>query len=940
MGITITTSSASASASLLLLLLLFVFFAVPAAATNGGDLSVLNSLKDVWENTPPNWVGGDPCGDNWEGISCTSDRVTSITLSSTGLSGQLSGDISSLSELTILILVGCSFTGPIPESIGSLSRLTYLSLNSNGFTGTIPASIGNLINLYWLDLADNQLEGGIPVSDGDTPGLDLLVKTKHFHFGKNQLTGSIPTKLFNSSMTLIHVLFDSNKLTGPIPPSLSQVVTLEVLRLDRNALTGSVPAGFNNLASVGELSLSNNNLNGAFPNLTGMQVLNTLDLSNNSFNSTGFPSWISSMTSLTTLALENTQLGGPVPSNLFSISNLQTVNMKRNDLNGSLDIGPSYSSELQSVDLQNNFISGYRNRPGSNDIEIILVRNPVCDEIGSGPAPTYCTISPPNSRYSTPPNNCVPGDCSSNQTASPNCGCAFPYTGLLVFRAPSFSDLGNSSIFTMLQKSLMDSFRTNQLAVDSVHLSNPRKDSSEYLDIDLKVFPYGQDHFNRTGVSRIAFVLSNQTFKPPKMFGPFFYIGDEYKAFDGEISGSKKSTSTGVIVGAAVGGSVLVLLVLLAGVYAYRQKQRAEKANEQSHNPFAHWDATQTTGGFPQLKGARCFSFDELKKYTNNFSDNNGIGSGGYGKVYRGVLPAGQLIAIKRAQRESMQGGVEFKTEIELLSRVHHKNVVSLVGFCFEQGEQMLIYEYVPNGTLSDSLSGKSGISMDWTRRLKVALGAARGLAYLHELADPPIIHRDIKTTNILLDERLTAKVADFGLSKLMGDAEKGHVSTQVKGTMGYLDPEYYMTQQLTEKSDVYSYGVVLLELVTGRRPIERGKYIVREVKMAMDKTKSMYNLQTLIDPEINAESLKGIDKFVDLAMSCVHESGAERPTMGDVVKEIELILQQAGLNPNGDSVNTSGTYEDAGKGSPHHPYNKEAFEYSGGFPPSKIEPL
>ncbi|CAI0376872.1 unnamed protein product [Linum tenue] len=927
----------------ILVLLLLAFFAarisITQAATNGGDLSVLNSLKDVWTNTPPNWVGGDPCGDNWDGIGCNGNRVTSITLSSTGLSGQLSGDIASLSELQILdlsyskglrgnlpqsignlrkltnlILVGCGFSGPIPESIGSLSRINTLSLNSNGFTGTIPPSIGNLVNLYWLDLADNQLEGNIPISDGDTPGLDLLVNTKHFHFGKNQLTGSIPTKLFNSSMTLLHV------------------------RLDRNALTGTVPRSFNNLASLTELSLSNNNLNGPFPNLTGTGVITTLDLSNNSFSSSNFPSWLSSMESLTTLMLENTQLQGPVPTGLFSLPNIQTVNLARNDLNGTLDIGPSHSSQLQLVDMQSNFISNYRQRPGANEVAIVLLRNPVCDETPNGPTPSYCIPPDRSSKYTTPPNNCVPGSCPSNKTASPNCACAFAYTGLLVFRAPSFSDLGNATIFTALQKSLMDSFRSNQLPVDAVQLSNPRKDSSEYLDIDLKVFPYGQDYFNRSGVSRIAFALSNQTFKPPGMFGPFFFLGDEYTHFDEGGSGSKKSASTGLIIGAAVGGTVLVLLVILAAVYAYGQKKKARKAAEQSH-PFAHWDATENTGGFPQLKGARCFSFDELKKYTNSFSDANAIGSGGYGKVYRGVLPTGQLLAIKRAQRESMQGGLEFKTEIELLSRVHHKNVVSLVGFCFEQGEQMLIYEYVPNGTLSDALSGKSGISMEWTRRLKVAIGAARGLAYLHELADPPIIHRDIKSANILLDDRLIAKVADFGLSKPMSDSEKDHITTQVKGTMGYLDPEYYMTQQLTEKSDVYSFGVVLLEIVTGRRPIERGKYIVREIKMAMDKTKSLYNLQTVIDPAICNESLKGLNKFVDLALSCVHESGAERPSMGDVVKEIELILQQAGLNPNADSVNTSGFYEEAEKGSPQHPYSKESFEYSGAFPPSKVEP-
>ncbi|CAI0438449.1 unnamed protein product [Linum tenue] len=963
MGTSATTTAGLRISVLLLLAFFTARISITQAATNGGDLSVLNSLKDVWANTPPNWVGGDPCGDNWDGISCSGIRVTSITLSSTGLSGQLSGDIASLSELQILdlsynkglrgnlpqsignlkkltnlILVGCSFSGPIPDSVGSLTRLTYLSLNSNGFTGTIPPSIGNLINLYWLDLADNQLEGSVPVSDGDTPGLDLLVNTKHFHFGKNQLTGSIPTKLFNSSMTLLHVLFDSNKLTGNIPPTLGQVNSLEVLRLDRNSLTGTVPGSFNNLGSLTELSLSNNDLNGPFPNITGMTVLSSMDMSNNSFDSSSFPSWISSMGSLTTLMLENTQLQGPVPAGLFSLPNLQTVNLARNDLNGSLDIGPSHSSQLQLIDMQSNFISDYRQRPGANDVDIILLRNPVCDETPNGPRQSYCIPPDRNSKYTTPSNSCVPGRCSSNKTASPNCACAFAYTGLLVFRAPSFSDLGNATIFTALQRSLMDSFRSTQLPVDAVQLSNPRKDSSEYLDIDLKVFPYGQDFFNRSGVSRIAFSLSNQTFKPPSMFGPFFFLGDEYTHFDGGGSGSKKSASTGIIIGAAVGGIVLVLMVILAAVYAFRQKKRAQKATEQSH-PFAHWDATENTGGFPQLKGARCFSFDELKKYTNNFSDANAIGSGGYGKVYRGVLPTGHLLAIKRAQRESMQGGHEFKTEIELLSRVHHKNVVSLVGFCFEQGEQMLIYEYVPNGTLGDALSGKSGISMEWTRRLKVALGAARGLAYLHELADPPIIHRDIKSANILLDERLTAKVADFGLSKLMGDSEKGHVTTQVKGTMGYLDPEYYMTQQLTEKSDVYSFGVVLLELATAKRPIERGKYIVREVKMAMDKTKSLYNLQTVIDPAICNESLKGLDKFVDLAMSCVHETGADRPSMGDVVKEIELILQQAGLNPNADSVSTSATYEEAEKGSPRHPYSKESFEYSGGFPPSKLEP-
>ncbi|KAJ9162730.1 hypothetical protein P3X46_022486 [Hevea brasiliensis] len=932
-----------------------------AATTDIDDFAAVKALMDSWENTPPSWEGTDPCGDQWDGIKCINSRVTSIKLSSMGLKGELSGDISNLHELTIidlsynkdlrghlptsigslkklenLILVGCGFFGPIPDSIGSLQQLVFLSLNSNEFNGPIPPSIGNLSQLYWLDLADNKLEGPIPISTGTTPGLDMLNKTKHFHLGKNQLSGRIPPELFRPDMHLIHVLFDSNKLTGSIPSTLGLVQTLEVVRLDRNSLTGPVPSNLSKLTNVSDLFLSNNKLSGPLPNLTGMNILSYLDMSNNSFDASDFPPWISTLQSLTTLVMENTQLQGQIPIRFFSLPYLQTVDLSKNTLNGTLDIGTS-CDQLQLIDLRNNLIAEYSPTPGQKQVDVILVNNPVCRE--TGVSADYCTIPRPNSSNVSLSNNCEPISCRSNQISSPNCKCAYPYTGLLVFRAPSFSDLDNKTNYILLKQKLMDSFSSNQLPVDSVSLSNPRKDSSEYFELKLEVFPSNQDHFNRSVISQIGFVLSNQTFKPPKPFGPFYFSGESYQYFAGEATGSKNSY-TGIIIGAAAGGSVLVLLLLLAGVYAYHQKKRAERATERN-NPFAHWDSTKSSGtGVPQLKGARCFSFEELKKYTSNFSEANNIGSGGYGKVYRGILPSGELIAIKRAQQQSLQGGLEFKTEIELLSRVHHKNLVSLLGFCFEQGEQMLIYEFVPNGSLGDSLSGKSGIRLDWIRRLKVALGSARGLAYLHELANPPIIHRDIKATNILLDERLNAKVADFGLSKLMGDTEKGHVTTQVKGTMGYLDPEYYMTQLLTEKSDVYSFGVVMLELLTARKPIEHGKYIVREVKMAMDRTKDLYNLHELLDPGIGLETtLKGLNKFVDLALECVKESGADRPKMGEVVKEIENILVLAGLNPTNESASTSASYEEAAKGSPRHPYSKDSFDYSGAFPPSKIEP-
>ncbi|KAM4126248.1 hypothetical protein ACB094_01G373500 [Castanea mollissima] len=849
------------STQLFQLLLLFMQYLVIAVTANGdiNDNQGLLSFKNDLQNTPTSWVGADPCGGSWELIDCTNLRVTSIILISMGLSGKLTSEISQLSELQILDLsYNKNITGQLPSSIGNLSKLVNLNLIGCSFSGLIPDSIGNLKLLTILSLNNNSFNGPIPASIGSLSQLYWL------DLANNQLEGHLPVSNATAPgldmlLHAKHFHLENNMLSGNIPPELfnSSMILIHLI-LRSNKLTGMIPTTLGLVRTLEVIRFDRNSITGPMPsNINNLVNVNQLYLSNN--NLSGPIPNLTGMNSLNYLEMENTQLRGEVPVSLFSLRNLQTV----------------------------------------------LANNPICERLKS-----YCTQPNNGSSYSTPPNNCQPISCSSGQVSSPNCLCAHPFSGILVFRATSISNLGDSGYY---------------------------RDLEDFL-IRLQIFPSGQGSFNRTGLSQVGFVLSNQSFKPPDDFGPYYFLPDPVP-YDWYAE-TKKSLSIGVIIGAAVGGTVLLLLLLLAGGYAFHQKRRAERASEQL-NPFSQWDSNGGSGGIPQLKGARCFSFEELKKYTNKFSEENSIGSGGYGKVYWGTLPTGQPIAIKRAQKESLQGGHEFKTEIELLSRVHHKNLVSLVGFCFDQGEQMLVYEYVPNGTLKDSLSGKSGIKLDWMRRLKVALGAARGLAYLHELANPPIIHRDIKSTNILLDERINAKVADFGLSIPMVDDEMDHVTTQVKGTMGYLDPEYYMTQQLTEKSDVYSYGVVMLELVTARMPIERGKYIVRVVQMAMDKTKPLYNLHEILDPAIGLQtSLKGLEKFVDLAMRCVEESGANRPAMGDVVKGIENIMQIAGLNPNAESTSTSDSYE-VSKGNSGHPYYNETFEfeYSGAFPTSKIEP-
>ncbi|CAK9237240.1 unnamed protein product, partial [Sphagnum troendelagicum] len=296
------------------------------------------------------------------------------------------------------------------------------------------------------------------------------------------------------------------------------------------------------------------------------------------------------------------------------------------------------------------------------------------------------------------------------------------------------------------------------------------------------------------------------------------------------------------------------------------------------------------------------FTYDELYSATDGFAAANLLGEGGFGRVYKGHLPSGQVVAVKQLTVGGGQGDREFRAEVEIISRVHHRHLVSLVGYCIADTQRLLVYDFVPNGTLADHLHGKKGgVVMNWATRLKVAVGSARGLAYLHEDCNPRIIHRDIKASNILLDNNFEAQVADFGLAKLASDANT-HVTTRVMGTFGYLAPEYAASGKLTEKSDVFSFGVVLLELITGRKAVDPRQPLGDEslaewARPLMTQALEDGNIDQIVDPELrNDYDEKEMFRMIEAAAACVRHSASKRPKMAQVVRALESDAENAGL--------------------------------------------
>ncbi|XP_059451727.1 LEAF RUST 10 DISEASE-RESISTANCE LOCUS RECEPTOR-LIKE PROTEIN KINASE-like 1.3 isoform X4 [Corylus avellana] len=382
-------------------------------------------------------------------------------------------------------------------------------------------------------------------------------------------------------------------------------------------------------------------------------------------------------------------------------------------------------------------------------------------------------------------------------------------------------------------------------------------------------------------------------------------------------SGSKGSNNAGIVIGVAVGAAGIVAVFLGCLVFAIRQRRKKPVNESKSKDlptppsskgfPVSSTNFSRSTPSYPSPKldlergstyfGAHIFSYEELEEATNRFDPSRQLGDGGFGTVYYGELHDGRVVAVKRLYENNFKRVEQFMTEVEILTRLRHPNLVLLHGCTSKRSQELLlVYEYISNGTVSDHLNGNRSSSalMTWPVRLSIAIESAEALAYLHE---SDVIHRDVKTTNILLDDKFRVKVSDFGLSRLF-PTDVTHVSTAPQGTPGYVDPEYYQCYQLTDKSDVYSFGVVLVELISSLPAVDtnRHRHDINLANMAINKIQN-HALHELVDPSLGFEKDYDVRRMTtsvaELAFRCLQQERDMRPSMDEVVEVLRGIKNE-----------------------------------------------
>ncbi|GJV78916.1 receptor-like serine/threonine-protein kinase ALE2 [Tanacetum coccineum] len=552
----------------------------------------------------------------------------------------------------------------------------------------------------------------------------------------------------------------------------------------------------------------------------------------------------------------------------------------------------------------------------------------------------------------------VPGcdqTCTEPLTSTPigsPCGCVFPMKVRLLLQVSVYA------VFPVVNELEIEIATGTYLTQSQVVITGASADSQdqEKTAVDINLVPLGEKFDNTTALLTYDRFWRKKLPLNRTLFGDYEMVYITYPGLPssppyGDHPGSGPNGSPGnrqyPITADFVGKTISVFVKYrkigrssnaVGPVFATPTSKRrglgAMLSSDPSNSTFSVVSAMPTS-----LLSVKTFTLAELDKATEKFSSRKILGEGGFGCVYHGIMEDGAEVAVKLLNRDNNHNGDrEFIAEVEMLSRLHHRNLVKLIGICIEGRTRCLVYELVPNGSVESHLHDvdKEKGPLDWDARLKIALGAARGLAYLHEDSNPRVIHRDFKASNVLLEDDFTPKVSDFGLAR---EATEGssHISTRVMGTFGYVAPEYAMTGHLLVKSDVYSYGVVLLELLSGRKPVDMSQPPGEEnlVTWARPLLTTREGLQQLVDPTLfETYDFDDMAKVAAIASMCVHPEVTQRPFMGEVVQALKLIYNDKDEVCGDNSTQRDSSVVDSDFKGDHAPSDSSWWNAGGGATP------
>ncbi|CAH9092693.1 unnamed protein product [Cuscuta europaea] len=779
------------------------------------------------------------------------DRLKEVSLAENQMSGGLSGPIFSPNcSLQFLDLSGNHFSGLLPKEISNCKDLRIINLSANNFSGPIPTEIGSLFSLEGLYLGSNRFSSRIPETLPALPNLHSLDLTENGFRGEIQ-------EIFGRFTQIKLLLLHGNHYSGGIIKSgITKLVNLSQLDLSYNNFSGPLPVEISRMASLTFLALSYNQFTGPVPseygNLNGLQVL---DLSSNRLNGS-IPPTIGRLTSLLWLMLANNSLRGEIPRELGNCSSLLWFNLARNELSGPI---PHELANIGSNPMPTFLLNRERDKITSGSGECLALRRWIpadyppfsflyplltrknCRSLwdlllkGVGIFPV-CELGSTIRRYRITGyvqlcGNYLSGSIPSDIRKLRNFSMLHVGENDLSGELPS--EIGRMPLIVLNAtgnrfSGSIPSEIGNINCLENLDLSGNNfsglfpSSLTKLSDLSNFNISYNRNIYGDVPATGQLATFDKWSFVgDPLLRLPPFITNNKSSKLSPTQNSKRQSKTITVLV---IAGSFLAFIVcgIMTIIVCFVIKSPMASSG---------WLLEDAKGGGTSDSSVKVirldktsFTHSDILKATGSFSDDRIVGQGGFGTVYRGVLPDGREVAVKKLQREGVEGEREFRAEMEALSGNGsgwpHPNLVTLYGWCLDGSEKLLVYEFMEGGSLENFITNRT--SMPWKKRLSVAIDVARALAFLHHECYPCIVHRDVKASNVLLDGTGRACVTDFGLARIM-DVSKTHISTMVAGTIGYVAPEYGQTWQATTKGDVYSYGVLTMELATARRAVDGG---------------------------------------------------------------------------------------------------------------------